>query len=244
MMNRHSISVVAGGILILLLAAGADVPGLRAADLKPLVPAAPAVGSGGPATTKPVPPPVAGSAGTAVTKPVPPPVAGSTGTAVTKPVSAVPVAVPVALPGTVSAGAATAARVARAAGKSDPFKPFMETNLAVKKKLEEAELKRQMAKRNAFLSPLQKSDIGQFRLVGIVGDEDRRTAMVEDGVAKRHYPLVVGTYIGLNGGRVAAILPDRVIVEEQIEKPTKTKKAKVKRVTVMLHKDEEEEGKP
>ena len=41
-------------------------------------------------------------------------------------------------------------------------------------------------------------------------------AIVEDGVAKKYYPLFVGTYIGLNGGRVAAILPDRVMVEERV----------------------------
>jgi len=61
-------------------------------------------------------------------------------------------------------------------------------------------------------------------------------AIVEDRVAKKYYPLFVGTYIGLNEGRVAAILPDRVIVEEKAEK--QAKKAKIRRMTVMLHKEE------
>jgi Tfp pilus assembly protein PilP len=65
-------------------------------------------------------------------------------------------------------------------------------------------------------------------------------AIVEDGAAREYYPLFIGTYIGLNGGRVAAILPDRVVVEEKAEK--QAKKAQIRRVTVMLHK--EEEGKP
>jgi type IV pilus assembly protein PilP len=126
------------------------------------------------------------------------------------------------------------------AGKPDPFKPFMETDPAQKKKMEEEENKRRAASKERPLSPLQQADIGQFRLVGIAGDQYRRVAMVEDGAAKKYYPLFVGTYIGLNGGRVAAILPDRMVVEEKAEK--QTKKAQIRRVTVMLHK--EEEGKP
>jgi type IV pilus assembly protein PilP len=126
-----------------------------------------------------------------------------------------------------------------AAGKPDPFKPFMETDLALKKKMEEEQKKRAPLQERP-ISPLQQADIGQFRLVGIAGDQNRRTAIVEDGVAKKYYPLFVGTYIGLNGGRVAAILPDRVVVEEKAEK--QDKKAQIRRMTVMLHK--EEEGKP
>ncbi len=51
-------------------------------------------------------------------------------------------------------------------------------------------------------------------------------AIVEDGVAKKYYPLSVGTYIGLNGGRVVSILPDRLIVEEPFqEEPGKGQKS-------------------
>jgi type IV pilus assembly protein PilP len=118
--------------------------------------------------------------------------------------------------------------------------PFMETDPAQKKKMEEEENRRRAASKDRPISPLQQADIGQFRLVGIAGDQNRRVAMVEDGIAKKYYPLFVGTYIGLNGGRVAAILPDRVVVEEKAEK--QDKKSQVRRLTVMLHK--EEEGKP
>ena len=82
-------------------------------------------------------------------------------------------------------------------------------------------------------------EIEQFRLVGIAGDDKRRTAIVEDGTAKKIYPLFVGTYIGPNEGRVAEILPDRVIVEERVEDQTKKgKKAQIRRITMMLHKEE------
>jgi type IV pilus assembly protein PilP len=122
-----------------------------------------------------------------------------------------------------------------AAGKPDPFKPFMETDPALKTKKEE-DLRKKTPAQSGFISPLQRLDIGQFRLVGIAGDENRRTAIVADGTTKKFYPLFVGTYIGLNGGRVAAILPDRVIVEEKAEK--QAKKAKIRRMTVMLRKEE------
>jgi type IV pilus assembly protein PilP len=131
-------------------------------------------------------------------------------------------------------------------GKPDPFYPFIETDLAIQKK-QKADLKKRAAINAAVkgrpLSPLQQSEIGQFRLVGIAGDDKRRTAVVEDGTVKKFYPLFVGTYIGPNEGRVAEILPDRVIVEERIEDPNpKAKKAEVRRITMMLRK--EEEGRP
>jgi Tfp pilus assembly protein PilP len=76
--------------------------------------------------------------------------------------------------------------------------------------------------------------------VGIAGDDRRRTAVVEDGIAKKFYALFIGTYIGPNEGRVVEILPDRVIVEERIEDPNpKVKKAQIKRSTMMLRKEEE-----
>jgi Tfp pilus assembly protein PilP len=130
----------------------------------------------------------------------------------------------------------------QAAGKADPFVPFIELDLALKKQ-KEAELKKRDAVKKLPVSPLQQAEIGQFRLVGIAGDDQRRMAIVEDGVAKKYYPLFVGTYIGPNGGRVASILLDRVIVEERLQDQTKkVRKAEIRRIPIMLHK--EEEGKP
>ena len=124
-------------------------------------------------------------------------------------------------------------------GKSDPFQPFMETDINVIKKKEE-ELKRKSAKLlDKTISPLQKVDLTQFELVGIAIDENARTAIVEDKTAKKHYPVFVGTYIGLNKGRVAEILPDRFIVEEMITRDdTPTKKKQMKRIEVFLHKEQ------
>jgi Tfp pilus assembly protein PilP len=195
MMRRHSISVVMGGSLFLLLAGGMDAPALRAADSKTASPAVQPSGS----------------------------------------------AAPLAKPLTNVALLPAPTYAYNAAGKTDPFKPFMETEPAPKTKKTE-DLKKKTDVLGGLISPLQRLDIGQFRLVGIAGDQKRCVAIVEDGAAKRYYPLFVGTFIGLNGGRVAAILPDRVIVEEKAGQQTKKEKAKIRRVTVMLHK--EEEGKP
>jgi type IV pilus assembly protein PilP len=122
-------------------------------------------------------------------------------------------------------------------GKADPFKPFMETDLAVIKKKSEAMKSKQALSAPKAISPLQQKDIGQFFLVGIAGDQHRRTAIVEDKAAKKHYPLYVGTSIGKNQGRVAQILTDKVIVEEMIrDDQQKTKKTQVKRIEMFLHK--------
>ena len=106
------------------------------------------------------------------------------------------------------------------AGKADPFLPFVETDLAVKKekekKAKEEELKKKVRSSKRPISPLQMAEIRQFRLVGIAGDDRVRMAIVEDGTAKKYYPLFVGTNIGPNEGRVASILSDRLIVEERI----------------------------
>ncbi len=57
------------------------------------------------------------------------------------------------------------------AGKTDPFMPFVEIDLAVKKEKEkkarEEELKKQAVGMKRPISPLQQAEIGQFRLVGI-----------------------------------------------------------------------------
>ncbi|MCK7480327.1 MAG: hypothetical protein M0C28_26010 [Candidatus Moduliflexus flocculans] len=57
-------------------------------------------------------------------------------------------------------------------------------------------------------------------------------SVIED-ITKKHYPLSIGTHIGVNNGKVVEILPDRVIVEEY-----KTKKAK--RIVLRLHKNQDE----
>ena len=120
-----------------------------------------------------------------------------------------------------------------AAGKTDPFKPFIEADPAVKKQVQTD--KKKGAPKGRPLSPLQQAEIEQFRLVGIAGNSERRTAVVEERASKKFYPLSVGTYIGPNGGRVAQILPDRVVVEERVVIQEKSKKSQMKRIPLLLH---------
>jgi Tfp pilus assembly protein PilP len=123
------------------------------------------------------------------------------------------------------------------AGKPDPFKPFMETGPALKTKKEE-DLGKKTTAKGRPISPLQQAELGQFRLLGIAGDENRRTAIVADGTTKKFYPLFLGTYIGLNEGRVAEILTDRVVVEERVEaQGNKRKKLQMRRIPMLLHQE-------
>jgi len=116
-------------------------------------------------------------------------------------------------------------------GKADPFKPFLEQDLAAKKKMEKA--------KPLPLSPLQRAGLNQFKLVGIAGDEQSKKAIVQD-MRGKIYPIFIGTYIGLNNGRVVEILTDRVIVEEQA-KARAGKTTKANRVAIKLRKEEGEE---
>jgi len=110
------------------------------------------------------------------------------------------------------------------AGKSDPFRPFLDT---IKKKA-------------ASKSPLQMINIDELELVGIAMSGKKRFAMVEDLKGKRHhYVLYKGTPIGMNQGRVVMILADQVIIMERIEDPSG--KVKTKRVILKFRTEENEE---
>jgi len=114
------------------------------------------------------------------------------------------------------------------AGKKDPFKPFIDTASEV--------AKHKRPKGAPPLSPLQKQDLSAFNLVGIAGnDKDGWKAIVEDG-EKKFYPLVEGTLIGLDQGRVSSIKSDRVVVAVK----SADQKGKTNYITIKLHEDIEE----
>jgi type IV pilus assembly protein PilP len=112
------------------------------------------------------------------------------------------------------------------AGKSDPFKPFIQ-------------LASVRGGSRAVLTPLQKFDISQLKLVAIITAPGGNIALVED-VAGKGYFLKKGTWIGKNDGKVTKILKDKVIIEEvyqDIFGQTKTNE-----ISMSLHKVEEEGG--
>lgn len=138
-------------------------------------------------------------------------------------------AVSAAPPGEVKE-AQTASYRYNVAGKPDPFRPFVEKELVVKKKAEKAT--------SSSIFPLQKAGLEQFNLVGIVGDAERRLAIVEaiDNKGK-FYPLALGTIIGLNNGKVVEIKNDMIVIEEVTKGSARQK---VNRITIKLRRNEEE----
>ena len=87
-----------------------------------------------------------------------------------------------------------------ATGKRDPFRPF-------------ALQRDPQADLSEPVSPLQRYEIGQLRLVGIIYNLTPPRAMVEDS-AGLGFILLPGTPIGPNGGVVTAIEPRQVVVVE------------------------------
>ena len=118
------------------------------------------------------------------------------------------------------------------AGKPDPFKPFVEAELAFRKRLEMEQ------KKKTPLSPLQRAGVESYTLLGIAGSQAKRSALVKDSAGKT-YTLSLGTHIGLNNGKVVDIRSDRVVVEE----PPAVKKAKARKIEMKLRR-EGEEGRP
>jgi len=115
-------------------------------------------------------------------------------------------------------------------GKADPFKPFIDVELVKKKTVVQSS--------PLSLNPLQRQTVEQFKLVGIIGDNRGRRAMVQDGAGK-FYSLLPGAYIGLNNGRISKILADRIIVDEKIR--TDEGKIESRKIIIKLRQGE---GKP
>ena len=82
-------------------------------------------------------------------------------------------------------------------GRRDPFRPFVIDN------------------RRLQLTPLQKYELGQLKVAGVISGPSTPRAMVEDG-GGMGYIVTIGTPMGPNGGVVTAILPGRIVVEESV----------------------------
>jgi type IV pilus assembly protein PilP len=111
----------------------------------------------------------------------------------------------------------------RPAGKPDPFKPFIQlTPLKEHSKVP--------------LTPLQKYEISQLKLVAIIALPEGNIALVEDSAGKGYF-LKKGTGIGNNDGKVTKILKDKVIVEETYQDIFG--QPKTHEVSLILHPTEE-----
>ncbi len=85
-------------------------------------------------------------------------------------------------------------------GMRDPFRP-----LTLRAKV--------TTRARENLSPLERLDLAQLKLVGIIWDIKEPRAMVEDS-AGLGYVVKVGTPIGSNDGTVKAIHRNQIVVEE------------------------------
>jgi type IV pilus assembly protein PilP len=96
------------------------------------------------------------------------------------------------------------------AGKIDPFEPLFRNKPSPEK------IKKSKRKRRVPRTPLERIDISQLKLVGIILAGTGNRALVEESSGKG-YVIKKGTYIGTNAGKVTDIKKDMVIVEEEFE---------------------------
>ena len=94
-------------------------------------------------------------------------------------------------------------------GKLDPFKPLFQEKAAA------VVMPREKTKRRKRVTPLEKLDLSQLQLVGVVRSLSGNRALVEDASGKG-YIVTKGTYIGTRYGKIVEILADRIIVAEEV----------------------------
>ena len=95
-------------------------------------------------------------------------------------------------------------------GKIDPFLPLFKAQADETSKKKSSRIRRQP------LTPLEKIDLSQLKLVSIIKRPSGKLAMVEEA-SGRGYLVKKGTYMGINSGKVVKIQKDRLQVEEQVE---------------------------
>jgi type IV pilus assembly protein PilP len=111
-------------------------------------------------------------------------------------------------------------------GKIDPFVPLYKEEPAKKK-----ETKKKKKKKRLPLTPLEKVDLSQLKLVGIIRASSGNKALVEEATGKG-YIVKKGTYIGIHAGRVINILSDRIVVEEEMETTLGTYKLQKRELSI------------
>jgi len=95
-------------------------------------------------------------------------------------------------------------------GKLDPFQSVFAAEAQ-----QAAKAKEKVIEKGLPLTPLQKVELSQLKLVGIIVSAAGNKALVEEPSGKG-YVITEGTYVGTNLGRVKKILNDVVIVEEEV----------------------------
>jgi type IV pilus assembly protein PilP len=96
--------------------------------------------------------------------------------------------------------------------KIDPFMPlFKEGPKAKVETPQKVEREKRIPR-----TPLERIDLSQLKLVGIIQSSNGNKGLVEEASGKG-YIISIGTYMGTNGGKVIEISKDRVIAEEEVD---------------------------
>jgi type IV pilus assembly protein PilP len=94
--------------------------------------------------------------------------------------------------------------------KIDPFAPLFQTEP------DQPVVPKRKKKRRQPTTPLEKIDLSQLKLTAIIRGPQGNKAMLEETSGKGYW-IEKGTYIGRHGGRVTAVLNDRIRILEEIE---------------------------
>jgi tetratricopeptide (TPR) repeat protein len=113
-------------------------------------------------------------------------------------------------------------------GKPDPFKPFVSP----------ATIREELA-RVGRLTPLQRLEISQLTLVGIIWNERIAKAVIQDASGKG-YIVARGTLVGKKGGYIKRVLKNKIVIEEKSK--DFMGRVKVREVEIVLHRPEERRG--
>lgn len=117
------------------------------------------------------------------------------------------------------------------ADKINPFIPLIQASPKATIAKDKGE-----KKSTRTLTPLEKFDLSQIRLVAVVLAESGKIAMVEEASGKG-YVVKVGTYVGKDSGKVVQILPDRIVIDETVtdlrgESISRTREMKIRKQEV------------
>ncbi len=93
-------------------------------------------------------------------------------------------------------------------GKIDPFLPLIQEKSQENKPVVDNKPKR-------ILTPLEKIELSQIRLVAVIIMKNKQIAMVEEASGKG-YEVGIGTYIGKNQGRISEIRKSSIVIKEVI----------------------------
>ena len=112
----------------------------------------------------------------------------------------------------------------------DPFKSFVSVR---------TETTARMQKAPRFKTPLQRYSLDQLKVVGIIDGGRLSKALLEDDVGKG-YVVSTGDAVGSEGGKIASIQKDRIIIESTYRDVLGNEK--VRRITKKLYVSEEGEN--